>query len=390
MTIIFNHATVFTPLEIHEKQTVIVSNEGTIEYVGPMEGAPQVKGTLFDLCGRILTPGFIDIHRHGGIGLNFGPGEKIEEELNKFAEWVVCEGITGFLCSIAAPDEESLIQTTKDYVAAHERGTEGAEALGIHLEGPYLNKVEKKGAFNPDWLRDPSIEEARKLADAGKGWIRQMTMDPTLPGADEVASLFRSEGIVLAMGHTNAGYEEASEALRSNYTHVTHTYNALKGLHHRDPGAMGAVLSSDHVTAELIPDAYHVHPAAMKILFRCVGLDRTVLITDAIAGSGMKDGEFELVGYTAIVKDGQARLKNGTIAGCTTPFNRCVEIMNKRVGVSLREAIQMATLNPARAMGFAHRLGSIAEGKDASLVVIDEDVNINLVMVKGKIFYNQF
>jgi len=390
MTTIFNNASIFTPVKVFEQQTVIVSDEGTFEYVGPMEKSPQVVGTTFDLRGRILAPGFIDIHRHGGGGINFGPSDNIEEELNRFSQWVVRGGVTSFLCSIAAPDKGSLIDTIKGFVAAFEKGTKGAEALGIHLEGPYINRKEKKGAFNPNWLRDPSIEEAQMLIDVGKGWIRQMTMDPTLPGAEEVASLFHKNGIVLSMGHTNASFEEADKSLHSDYIHVTHTYNALKGLHHREPGALGAVLASDNVTAELISDAQHVHPGAMKILYRCLGPERIVLVTDAIAGAGLEDGEYDLVGYTVIVKDGQARLKDGTIAGCTVPLNRCIEIMNKQVGIPLLQTIQMATINPARAMGFANRLGSIDKDKDASLVVIDEDINIYMVMVKGNIVYNQF
>jgi N-acetylglucosamine-6-phosphate deacetylase len=170
---------------------------------------------------------------------------------------------------------------------------------------------------------------------------------------------------------------------------VTHTYNCLSELHHRKPGAIGAVLASDDVTTELIPDAYHVHPGAMKILVRCVGNERIVLVTDSIVGPDMADGGYDLVEHNIKVEDGHAKLSNGTIAGCTTAFNRCVEIMNERVGVSLHQAVRMATLNPARAMGLADRLGSIAVGKDASLIVIDEDMNIYLVMVKGRIVLNR-
>jgi len=394
MKLILENATIYTPTKILEGHSVIVSSTGKLEYVGPVENAPEVEGERIDLRGRILAPGFIDIHRHGGGGVNFGPGGNTGEELVNFGRWVAREGVTGFLCSIAAPDDACLIDTIEEYAAAvaaacaaHEKGGEGAEALGIHLEGPYLNKKERKGAFNPDWLRNPSLEEAGRMIEAGKGWIRQATMDPTLEGAREVASLFRRNGVVVAMGHTDAGYEEASAALRRDFTHVTHAFNAMKGFHHRDPGALGALLASDGVTAELIADGYHVHPAAMKVLIRCLGTDRVVAITDAIAGSGMKDGQYELVGYTVTVKDGQARLADGTIAGCTTPFNRCVEILHKQVGVTLVEAVKMGTLNPARAMGFGSRLGSIREGMDASLVVIDEDVNVCLTMVKGKIVY---
>lgn len=390
MPVIFDNARVFTPLAAREGQTVITGAEGKIEYAGPMEGAPRVDGRRYDLRGRILAPGLIDIHRHGGIGINFGPGKNVAEELTRFANWVGCEGISGFLCSIAAPNEPALLGAVKEYVAAFKQWDSGAEPLGLHLEGPYLNREEKRGAFNPEWLRDPSLEETKRLVAAGEGWIRQMTMDPTLPGADAVSGYLRQAGVVVAMGHTNAIYSEAMQALETHYTHVTHTFNCLRGVHHREPGAAGAVLASKGVSAELISDTYHVHPGAMKVLIRCLGVDRVILITDAIAGSGMPDGEFDLLGLPAIVKDGEAKLKDGTIAGCTTSFNRCLEIVMEQVEVPLLQAVQMATLNPAHAMGFAHRLGSIAPGKDASLVVIDEDVHVFLTMVKGEVVYEDW
>lgn len=380
---------VFTPTEEIHECAVVVSDQGKIQYVGPLDGAPAEGGPCLDLQDRILAPGLIDIHRHGGFGVAFGMGDDVEHDLNVFCRHAPIEGITGFLCSLVAPDKESLLDIIKSCVATLERGTEGAEPLGLHLEGPYLNRDEKRGAFSPDWLRDPSVEETAELLEAGRGWIRQMTIDPSLPGADDVAALCSKSGVVAALGHSNMGYEDAEAALNGNFTHVTHTYNCLRELHHREPGALGAVLASDNVTTELIADAYHVHPGAMKILVRCVGVDRIVLVTDSIVGPGIEDGSYGLVEHNVVVKDGQARLADGTIAGCTTAFNGCVEIMNKRAGVPLRHTIQMATLNPARAMGLAGRLGSIAVGKDASLIAVDENMNLSLVMVNGKIMLDR-
>lgn len=388
MPITFGNATVYTPTEILERHAVVVSDEGTIDFVGPTENVPSHSGQYIDIHDRILAPGLIDIHRHGGVGVTFGMDDDIAAGLNSFSEWIPVEGITGFLCTLVSPDQDTLLRIIRDYVTALATGTRGAEALGLHLEGPYINKDEKKGAFSPEWLRDPSLEEARAFLAEGRDWIRQITMDPSLPGAGEVAALCRESGVVVAMGHTNMEYEDAGAALRGDFDHVTHTYNCLKGFHHREPGGFGAVLASDDVTTELVPDGYHVHPGAMKVLFRCVGADRIVLVSDAIVGSGVKDGKYKLVGHTLIVEDGETRLEDGTIAGSTTPFNRCVAIMNKEVGAPLQQAIQMATLNPARAMGFADRLGSVEAGKDASLIVIDKDVNIFLVMVRGEIVLN--
>jgi len=385
MSITFTGATIFTPTEESKGSSVVVSDEGTIAYVGPAEHAPAHDGQRLDIGDLILAPGLIDIHRHGGFGVAFGMGEDIADDLNTFARRVCMEGITGFLCSLVAPDSDTLLRIIDACLSAFEVGTQGAQALGLHLEGPYLDRDKKRGAFSPHWLRNPSLEEASALLEAGKGWIKQMTIDPSLPGANEVAELCGEFGAVAAMGHTDMDYESASKALRGSFSHVTHTYNCLREFHHREPGAIGAVLASDHITAELIPDAYHVHPGAMKILLRCIGPERIVLVTDSIVGPDMEDGNYDLAEHTIKVEDGKAKLRDGTIAGCTTAFNRCVEIMNKRVGVPLRQAIQMATWNPARAMGMADRLGSVSVGKDASLIVVDKEMNIFLVMVRGQI-----
>jgi len=382
------NAKVISPEETLEGATVVIGDDGRIAYLGAAEDAPQVEGPSYDLRGRLLVPGFIDIHVHGGHGVAFGQGEALKSDLEEYAQWVATRGITGFLLSIAAPDAESLAALIRQYAAIFKEGVQGAEPLGIHLEGPFLS-LEKKGAFNPAWLRKPNLEEAQAYLDAGEGWIRQMTLAPELPGAKEVAALFRAHGIVVALGHTNAEYDLASAALRGDFTHVTHTFNAQRGFSHRAPGVFGAILASDGVTAELIADTVHVHPAAMKILIRCLGTDRVVLITDAMAAAGLHDGTYDLVGHKVIVREGHATLENGTIAGSTATLDQCVHNMNAIVGLPLPEAIKMATLNPARAMGFAERLGNLAIGKDASMAVIDEQAKVYMTFVKGQAVYNQ-
>jgi N-acetylglucosamine-6-phosphate deacetylase len=387
MSTLLDYATIITPNEILERSAIVVSDSSKISYVGPMESAPAVDGLRLDMRNRIVIPGLINIHVHGGNGITFGVADTLSEDLRGYSQWVVKNGVTGFLTTILAPDAEQLTALIKQYVDLFDDELPGAEALGIHLEGPFLN-VEKKGAQNPDWLHDPSIVEAKAYLEAGKGWIRQMTMAPELPGADEVASLFRRAGVVLAIAHSTAGYETGRAAFEGNWNHVTHTFNAQVGLHHRNPGLIGAILSSDEVTAELIADLVHVHPCAMEVLVKCLGTDRVVLITDAMAGAGLPDGHYALLDQDVTVKDGMATLKDGTIAGSIAVLNQCVRNMVQEVGVPLPEAVKMATLNPARAMGLANKVGSITVGKDANLAVIDEDINVYLTMVKGKIVYN--
>jgi N-acetylglucosamine-6-phosphate deacetylase len=324
---------------------------------------------------------------HGGNGVTFGGSPDIAGDLCNYSEWVSRCGVTGFLCSIAAPDAEKHVQLVSAFATALEAGVPEAEALGLHLEGPFIN-VQKKGAFNPAWIRPPDMAESQRVLEAGRGWIRQLTLAPEMPGAREVAALFRSAGVVVSMGHTNADYATASRALGGTFSHITHTFNAQRGFHHREPGVFGAIMASDHVTAELIADTVHAHPGAMKVLVRCLGTERVVLITDAMAGAGLADGVYDLVGHKVTVREGKATLADGTIAGSTATMNQCVRNVNHHVGVPLPEAVKMASLNPARAMGFADRLGSLAVGKDASLTVIDEQLNVYLTMVKGQIVYS--
>jgi len=381
------NATLFTPTEVVEQGCVVVSDEGRIVYTGPMADAPPVDGPAHDLRGLIIAPGFIDVHVHGGYGIVFGDMSKLADDLKVYSEWVASHGVTGFLCSVATPDADSLLRLVKEYAGLMNAGVaRGAEPLGLHLEGPYLSK-EKPGAFNPAWLRDVSLEEVEALVDAGEGWIRQMTLAAELPLTREIAELLRRRGVVAAMGHTNADYDTATAALRGVFTHVTHTFNAQRGFHHREPGVFGAILASDEVTAELIADTVHVHPGAMKVLVRCLGTDRVVLITDAMAGAGLADGRYELVGYEVTVKDGCATLANGTIAGGTGTMELCVRNVNQKVGVPLVEAVKMGSLNPARSMRLADRVGSIAVGKDANLAIIDADVKVHATLVKGRVVY---
>jgi N-acetylglucosamine-6-phosphate deacetylase len=387
MGVRLDYATVITPTERLTRSSVVIDDAGKIAYIGPMEGAPAVDGLRLDLRNLIVAPGFIDIHVHGGHGITFGSTETLEKDLKEYSSWVVQNGVTGFLLSITAPSPDELAALIRAYVPLFEKRAAGAEPLGIHLEGPFMN-IERKGAQNPAWIRDPDIAEADRYLEAGQGWIRQMTMAPELPNAEEVAARFRSAGVVLAVGHSTADYDIAVRALAGNWKHITHTFNAQTGLHHRDPGIVGAVLGSEQITAELIADTIHVHPGAMKVLIRCLGSDRVVLVTDAMAGAGLPDGEYELLGFTVTVHEGKATQADGTIAGSAAVMNECVRNVHQQVKIPLEQAIKMASLNPARVIGLSNRLGSLVVGNDASITVVDEQVNVHLTMVNGEIVYN--
>jgi N-acetylglucosamine-6-phosphate deacetylase len=387
MKTIIKNGSMILPDGIVEDAAVMIDEQGKIAFAGRAVDLTGQADEILNLGGKILSPGLIDIHVHGGKGVTFGEGD-LAKNTAAYSEWVVSNGVTGYLMSVAERTSHELVEMLKGYVAVFNHPPQGAETLGLHLEGPFLN-VEKKGAFNPTWLRTPDLEEMKAYEQAAKGWIRQMTLAPELPGAEAVAQYCTKSGILASIGHTNTSYELAEKALRGYFKHVTHTFNAQSGFSHRAPGVFGAVLTSDEVTAELIADTVHVHPGAMKLLLRCLGSDRVVAITDAMAGSGLTEGVYDLVGHKVIVKDGRATLENGTLAGSIATLNTCVDNLVKHVGLSLSEAIKMASLNPARAIGVDDRLGSIEVGKDASLIVIDESINVSMTMVKGQIVYTQ-
>ncbi len=386
MTITFTHATLLTPLEEIRNGVLIVEGE-TIAYAGPADGAPTSRGKQINLDGRYLSPGLIDVHVHGGNGITFGAGDQLGEALEMYSRWVAVRGVTGFLCSIAAPDHASYMHLCRAYANLFEHGVSGAEPLGLHLEGPYLN-VEKKATFPPDSLRPPSTTEMAEMLHASRGWIKQISMAPELPGAEDVAAMCTAAGVVVALGHTNATYETAASAMQGHWTHSTHTYNAQSGLHHRRPGVVGAILNSETITAELIADGVHVHPASMRLLLERLGTDRLILITDATMAAGLPDGVHDMLGIRIRVTDGVARIDAGNLAGSTIDLNRCVRNVHYMLGVPMVDAVKMASLNPARMLVVVDRLGSLEAGMDASLVVLDAEAEVALTLVRGRVVYD--
>ena len=388
MTLRLENARIFTPVDEIESGTLVISAEGIIQAVYAGADPHTGEGQRIDLHGRILAPGLLDVHVHGGHGITFTV-DNLENGLADYARWVPSTGVTGFFLSISSPDHPSLVLLIKEYVRLFSKDYDGARPLGLHLEGPFMN-VEKKGAFNPAWLRPLTPNQVVEYLEAGQGWIRQVTIAPELPGAYEAARCFQDGGVVVAMGHTNGHYDDARKAMTSGiFTHVTHTYNAQRGFDHREPGVFGAIFTSETVTTELIADNIHVHPGAMEVLRRYIGPERMVLITDAMGGAGLSDGVYDLVGYPVTVKDGRATLVDGTLAGSTAKLNACVRNLAAGTGASLREAVQMASLNPARAMHLENRFGQIAIGRAADLVVIDEDANVELTFVNGEVVYDR-
>jgi len=387
MTTLLENATLITPFEELRDSALLFNDQGFIESIGKIVLPHGQKVARIDVGGKFIIPGLIDMHVHGGYGISFGLGD-LAADLEKYSRWAAGNGETGFVLSIVGPDADFIQNAIEKYVELIPGAHPGALPLGLHLEGPFLNP-ERHGAYNPAWIRMPALEETQRYLKAGRGWIKQMTLAPELPGAPAVAQLLSEAGVIAALGHSNTDYDQAAAAMRAHFTHVTHTYNAQSPLNHRQPGVVGAVLASENVTAELIADGRHVHPAAMRILLRCLGAGRVVLVTDAMPGAGMPDGDYELVGQKVSVRGGQATLPDGTIGGSTATLNSCVRNAVELAGASLKDAVRMASFNPAKVLGLERRMGSLEPGKCANLAVVDANMDVEMIFVNGKLVYSK-
>ena len=373
-----------TPLEAIAQGTVVIEG-GKITALGSGIPIPELAQVI-DVGDQIVAPGFIDNHIHGAVGHGFAEGP---DAVRKIARFRTATGTTGFLPTLGgATTLEGMLEPIRRVRQVMREGTDGAEILGIHMEGPYLSP--RKPGVNPvELMRSLDIAEVEAMQEAAEGNIRLVSVAPDEEGGLEFIRGLRRLGIVAGIAHTDTDYETILRAVEAGATYAVHTYNGMRGLHHRAPGAVGAVLTCDQVFTELIADGVHVHPAAMDILVRCKGRERVVLVTDNSSMAGMPDGIYQGFGGQRIEKkEGVLRsLDTGSIAGSAMAFNEDVRNMVKRVGVPLPWAIQMASLNPARALGLEAHKGSLEVGKDADLIVMDEEVNVYLTMVRGRVAY---
>ncbi|HJX01609.1 MAG TPA: N-acetylglucosamine-6-phosphate deacetylase [Candidatus Humimicrobiaceae bacterium] len=383
---IISNGTIITPFQLFEDKVISIEKGKIIDIEDKKNIFEPAETEVIDAGEGFIVPGFIDIHVHGGGGFDIMDGryEAVEQVASAHSRF----GTTAFLPTTMTMSKDKIIESLKSVKEAIVKGTGAAEILGVHLEGPYINS-ERKGAQKKEDIKNPSIEEFLEFNLASGNLIRLVTIAPEMPGAIELIHWLSEHKIIASVGHSNATYEQVQESIRAGLNHVTHTFNAMSGLNHHEPGAAGAALSSPELTVEMIADGVHLHPAVMKILTRVKGAEKIVLITDAIRATSMPEGTYDLGGQDVIVANGQARLKDGTLAGSILTMDKAVRNMISMVGVSFEEAIQMATINPAKCLGVQGRKGSLAAGKDADIVILDKKLKVRLTMVKGKIVYNR-
>jgi N-acetylglucosamine-6-phosphate deacetylase len=331
-----------------------------------------------DAQGLYVAPGFIDLQVNGGVGHNFEDASPAE--VRGIADFYVSHGATGLLATtVTAP-----IPAIRDTIGRVKRAAHPA-ILGVHIEGPFISP-KRKGAHNPEYILPPSRERFDGLVAGYTGFIKVVTLAPELPGAEELIERVLEIGAIPSLGHSDATYEQALAALKKGVRLFTHTFNAMREFHHRAPGAVGAALTSEAMV-ELIADGIHVHPGAMKLLYLAKGVDRICLVTDAISAAGLADGEYRLGGLQVFVEGGIARLADGTLAGSTLTMDRAVKNFMEFTGCSLPEAVRCATLNPARLLGIDDRKGSLEVGKDADIVIFDEDLTVHYTIISGEVVY---
>lgn len=386
--IIITNGTIITPFHLLNGKAIIVEKGRIREIVNKedistatLTGAEVIEGK-----DEYIVPGYVDIHVHGGGGSDVMDGDY--EAINQIAISHSHFGTTSFLPTTMTMSKDKIIRSLRSICEAVKKGTAGAEILGIHMEGPYINP-EKKGAQKEEEIKKISIDEFSEFNQASGNLIRLVTIAPEMPGAIGLIKYLYEQGIITSVGHTNATYVQTQAGIRAGLSHVTHTFNAMRGLHHREPGVVGAALISPELTVEVIADCIHIHPIVLKILTKVKEDEKVVLITDAMRAASLKEGTYDLGGQEVIVTKGQARLKDGTLAGSVLTMDKAVKNMVNKIGIQLPKAIQMASYNPAKSIGIENKKGSIEPGKDADIIILNKNLETELTMIAGKVVYRR-
>lgn len=362
-------------------QEKTIGVEGGCIRLLPKDGALEDGVKVYDAEGKKVVPGFLDIHTHGAVGVDVNAATA--EELGKIGHFMATQGTTSWLCSVLTDTKEQTLWCIDEFKKHKKLENDGADLLGIHLEGPFLAK-EFKGAMPEHLLRDADVELLKEYQEAAEGNIRYLTVSPEIEGIVDAIPAVRDLGIVVAIGHSGADYDTSMKAIENGAASCTHIFNAMKLLHQHFPAIMGAAMESD-IYCEAICDGRHLHPGVVRLLIKTKGLDKVVAVTDSIMTAGLPDGNYKLGVNEVVVVDGDAKLaSNGVRAGSTLTTGQALKNIMKFTGRPIEEVLQLLTVNPAKLIGVFDKKGSIADGKDADLVVLDEENNVTDTFVRGK------
>ncbi|NLP53075.1 N-acetylglucosamine-6-phosphate deacetylase [Bacillus sp. RO1] len=369
------------------KNGYLTIKEGKISDFGPIthysndENLPEIHLSE-DLYA---SPGFIDIHGLNGADVM----DATRDSIMTMATTLPKEGTTSFLATTITQEKAALekaLQTVSSFISSQHLDHVGSEVLGVHFEGPFINE-KRAGAQPPAYILEPSVETFRHFQVESGNHIKVVTLAPEGRDGLELVKYLSDTGVISSIGHSDALYTEVVKAMEAGAEHITHFFNGMRGSHHREPGVAGAGLAHPELFLEMIADGIHIHPAMVKATFLAKGVDNILLITDSMRAKWLEDGEYELGGQKVFVENHTALLEDGTLAGSVLKMNDAVRNMKKFSDCTIQEAIQMASVNPAKRLKVWDRKGSIAIGKDADIVILDEEMQVKMTFCKGNLSY---
>jgi N-acetylglucosamine-6-phosphate deacetylase len=376
------NTTLITPNKRIDGMNVVLENGRIIEIsdgtIKPETGSLQIDGEDQYLC-----PGFIDVHFHGAMGKD--AMDATPDSLQVLSNYCAEHGVTSFYPTTWAASAEDILMAIHN-VKENQKALQAAQAIGVHIEGPYIH-VKHKGAQLQSMIRKPSSEEFTRWFDSGV--VKLITCAPEIPGGIEFIKEAVQKGIRISIGHSGATYDQVKEAVNCGATQATHLFNGMQGLNHREPGTVGGLLADDRIYAQIICDGVHLHPAIVQIIIKTKTLSKVILITDSIRGTGLPDGEYNHKGQIFSVKDGVARTPEGALSGSTLSLDTAIRNVIQFTGKSIEEVIPMATSVPAHAMGISNTKGYIKTGYDADLVLLNKQLLAEKTFVNGKIVYKR-
>lgn len=385
MKVLIKNVKIITPNEILIGHDLLIKDD-RIHQIDKSSNFKYLKSIkIIDGRGNYLSPGFIDIHNHGNSG--YDVMDSTEEALDNMGMYHISNGVTSYLGTVITSSYESMIDAMGNMVSYNNK-EDIANLLGIHLEGPFFNMI-KKGAQPETHIKLPSIEDMKKIIDTCENKLKMVSLAPELNGAIDIIKLLKENNITIAMGHSNATYNEAKKGIEYGANVATHLYNGMRNFSHREPGIIGASLTDNRVFCEIIYDRVHLHDAAVKIAFNMKGSEKIILVSDAMRAAGLNEGVYDLGGQKVNVVDGEARLESGSLAGSTLNLQQAIFNMINYLNIPIYDVVNMASLSPARAIKLDDDIGSIEVGKRADLVLFDSKINIKKVILGGKISWKE-
>ncbi len=336
-----------------------------------------------DAHGNMLIPGFTDIHIHGACGYDFNDGNA--DGLDVMSEFLVSHGTTSVLATTSTADRNMLKNAVEVIAEKMRSGTHGTQIVGLHMEGPFFSTL-ALGAQNPAYTQAATLENLEFILGDNGDILKLIAVSPELESAEDFVAELNKRGVVTAIGHTGADYDRAVKMMNNGCRMITHFYNAMTPLKHRDPGVVGAVLEGRNADIQLICDFVHVHPAALNIAINCVGKEHVAMISDAISGTGLGDGQYMLGGLDIFVNNGVARISNGALAGSTLTLDVAMKNMVS-IGYKIEDVSRFLSYNPSKMIGIADRKGLIKDGYDADAIIMDKNFNVKTTFVNGKTVY---